>query len=88
MHGTEASTIRNFIIESCDLTELEDNLDIFGSGIANSIFVIELMSFIESQFSVKITMDDLALGNFNSVQAIECFLQGKRADDVKPLPRA
>lgn len=82
MHVAEAITIRNFIIESCNLSELEDDCDIFETRIASSLFVIELMSFIESEFSVKVTTDDLSLENFNSVQAIGRFLELKRAQST------
>jgi acyl carrier protein len=79
MHVAEATTVRDFIKASCNLPELEDDCDIFETRIANSLFVIELMMFIESEFAVKVTTDDLDLENFNSVKAIERFLELKRA---------
>jgi acyl carrier protein len=78
MHVAEATAIRDFIKESCSLTDLADNCNIFETRIANSLFVIELMTFIESEFAVKVTTDDLGLENFNSVKAIERFLELKR----------
>jgi acyl carrier protein len=79
MDVAEKSAIRNFIIESCDAAQLADDCDIFETGMANSIFAIELISFIESESSVKVTTDDLDMTNFNSVNAIERFLERKRA---------
>ncbi len=79
MDVAETTAIRNFIIESCDLAQLADDCDIFETGMANSIFAIELISFIESESSVKVTTDDLDMTNFNSVNAIERFLERKRA---------
>jgi len=79
MDVAETTAIRNFIIESCDLAQLADDCDIFETGIANSLFAIQLMTFIESEFSVKVTTDDLGMINFNSVNAIERFLERKRA---------
>jgi len=79
METSEATMIRNFIMESCDLPQLDDDSDIFGTGVANSLFAIQLMTFVESEFSVRITTDDLKLSNFCSVNAIERFLERKRA---------
>ncbi len=76
--AAEATAISNFIMESCDLAQLADDCDIFETRIANSLFSIELMTFIESEFSVKIMTADLGMSNFNSVNAIERFLERKR----------
>jgi len=74
----ESRVIRNFIMQSCNLDALEDDCDIFEERIANSLFVIELMTFIENEFAIKVTTDDLSLKSFNSVASIEDFLACKR----------
>ena len=79
MNAAETAAVRNFIIEACGVPQLSDDCDIFGTKIANSLFSIELMTFIENEFSVKITTDDLGMANFCSVDAIERFVQSKRS---------
>lgn len=79
MNTQETTNIRNFIQSSCQLADLADDCDIFETRLANSLFSIELMLFIEKEFSVKITTGDLDLANFSSVNAIEGFLERKRA---------
>ena len=79
MNAAETEAVRNFIIESCDLSQLANDCDIFETKIANSLFSIELMTFIESELSVKITTDDLGMANFCSINAIERFVESKRA---------
>jgi acyl carrier protein len=70
--------IRDYIMENVTLTELEDDLDIFGSGIVNSLFAIELMTFIEKSFDIKVTMDDLDMDNFKTVNAASQFVLQKK----------
>lgn len=79
MNATERTAVENFIVRSCHLDQLEGDCNIFETGLANSLFAIQLMTFIENEFSVKVTTGDLDLSNFASLDAIERFVQQKRA---------
>lgn len=70
--------IRNYILENVNIPALDDDFDIFEAGIVNSLFAIELMTFLEKAFSIKVTMDDLDMANFKSVNATSQFVQSKR----------
>ncbi len=70
--------IRGYIMENMRVSDLGDDFDIFDSGMVNSLFAIELMTFLEKTFSVKVTMDDLDMANFKSVNAAACFVQRKK----------
>ena len=70
--------IRNYILENVSIPELDNDFDIFEAGIVNSLFAIELMTFLEKAFSIKVTMDDLDMANFKSVNATSQFVQSKR----------
>jgi methoxymalonate biosynthesis acyl carrier protein len=69
--------VRDYILSNAGLQELDDAIDILDSGIVNSLFVIQLMTFLEKEFSIKITMDDLDMSNFRSVDSITGFVQRK-----------
>lgn len=56
---------------------LEKDTNIFDEGLVNSLFVIELMTFLENCFGVKIEMDDLEMNNFKSVGSITEFVNKK-----------
>jgi acyl carrier protein len=58
--------------------DLDNDLDIFESGMVNSLFAIELMTFLEKSFDIKVTMDDLDMENFKSVNAASLFVQQKK----------
>lgn len=70
--------IRSYILENINVPALDDDFDIFEAGIVNSLFAIELMTFLEKNFAVKVTMDDLDMQNFKSVNAASQFVQRKK----------
>lgn len=70
--------IRGYILENINAPALDDDFDIFEAGIVNSLFAIELMTFLEKSFAVKVTMDDLDMQNFKSVNAASQFVLRKK----------
>ena len=55
--------------------DLDD--DIFEQGLVNSMFALQLVMYLEKEFSIKIENDDLQLSNFNTINHIEQFVQRK-----------
>ena len=43
-------TVRRFILSSINFTDLDDDDNLFESGIVNSLFAVQLMTFIERTF--------------------------------------
>ena len=70
-------TIRTFILSSINLPDLSDDENLFESGIVNSLFAVQLMTFIENTFGVEVTPDDLEIENFKSIQASAAFVVKK-----------
>jgi methoxymalonate biosynthesis acyl carrier protein len=70
--------IRDYIMENINVQELDDDLDIFDAGIVSSLFAIELMTFLEKSFDIKVTMDDLDMENFKTVNSTSQFVQRKK----------
>ncbi|MER6049954.1 phosphopantetheine-binding protein [Streptomyces sp. NPDC001793] len=54
--------------------------DLFETGRVNSLFAIQLMSFLESRFGVEVDVDDLNLRNFASIAKITDFVQRKQLE--------
>lgn len=71
--------IRNFIQASINVDDLGDDADLFESGIVNSLFAVQLMTFIERTFAIEVGMDDLDLANFKSIDATAAFVARKQA---------
>jgi methoxymalonate biosynthesis acyl carrier protein len=71
--------IRSFIQASINLDGLGDEVDLFESGIVNSLFAVQLMTFIERTFSIEVGSDDLDMANFKSIDATAAFIARKQA---------
>ena len=70
-------TIRSFILSSIAVPDLDDDADLFESGIVNSLFAVQLMTFIERTFAIEVGMDDLDIENFKSLNATTAFVLQK-----------
>lgn len=75
-----SSTIRNFIIENFlfgDESQLKDDTSFFDKGIIDSTGIIELVSFLEKNYNIKIDDEELIPENFSNVLQVNKFLQTK-----------
>jgi acyl carrier protein len=70
-------TVRRFILSSIAITKLDDDDDLFESGIVNSLFAVQLMTYIEKTFAIEVGMDDLDIENFKSLNATTAFVLKK-----------
>lgn len=73
--------IRNFIAETAfsDPSVIKDDTLIFDEGIFDSMGLLGLINFIESEYNIVTEDNDLQEENFGSVERIVCFIQKKRA---------
>ena len=70
-------TVRQFILRSINMPDLNDDDDLFEMGIANSLFAIQLMTFIEKTFALDVELEDLDIQNFKSLNASTAFIMKK-----------
>jgi len=78
-----ADRIRNFIAERFPLARkrgLKDSDHLLDTGILDSLGVLDLVGFIEKEFSIHITDDELLPENFQTVEALVAFVQSKNND--------
>ena len=71
-------TVRGFLLSSINLPELNDEDNLFESGIVNSLFAVQFMTFIEKTFVLNVEMDDLDIENFKSLNAATAFVMKKK----------
>jgi acyl carrier protein len=69
--------IRDFIGRHFGRHMPGDHEDMFAQGVVNSMFALELVTFLEGAFGIQVDNDDLELDNFRSVDALDGFLQRK-----------
>ena len=69
--------IRGFINNSINIDTLSDDENLFESGLINSLFAIQLTTFVERRFGIEVGMDDLSIENFKSINATAAFVTRK-----------
>jgi len=73
-------SVKQFIVDNFlfgDADKLAVDTHLFEKGIIDSTGVLELVAFIEENFNVTVSDDELVQDNFSSLIAIEKFRQSK-----------
>ncbi|MGI5230232.1 acyl carrier protein [Actinoallomurus sp. CA-142502] len=71
--------IRRFVAEHANGVRADDDEELFGTGLVNSLFAVQLVMWIERRFGVHADGADLDFANFATVAAIDSFVRRKRA---------
>lgn len=74
--------IRSFIQGYIQVPGLADEEDYFASRLVNSMFAMQLVLFVEKEFSMKVESEDLDIRNFNSVNSIAALV-GRKSEVVQ-----
>jgi len=74
---TQRERIRSFLAGHVRKKEFTDEDDLFRGGYLNSLFALELVLFVEKEFSLTIGSDDLNLDNFRTVNALAALVERK-----------
>ena len=69
--------IREHLKKALRRDELDDEIDIFESGLVDSMFAVQLVAFTEKEFGIVVEDDDLDLDNFRSVDGLANFISRK-----------
>lgn len=56
---------------------VRDDEDLFATGLVNSLFAMQLVLFVESEFKIQVSNEDLDLDNFRAIQNIGNFVSKK-----------
>lgn len=72
------ASVRAFLQGLCSVDGLGDDDDIFAGGFVNSLYLVQLLNFVQKECGVAIGDDDLDMANFRSLQAIADFAARKR----------
>lgn len=81
MH-TEIDTktkIKNYIIESTfdDVEKIKDDTLIFEEGILDSMGLLFLIEFLQEEFNLTTSDEELVVENFQSINNIIAFIESK-----------
>jgi acyl carrier protein len=73
--------VKTFIVNNFlfgDAGSLQDDTSFLESGIIDSTGILELVTFLEESFKIKVKDDELVPENLNSIAVIEAYLRRKR----------
>jgi len=65
---------RRFLARHFNTAAFADDTDIFAAGLVNSLFALQLVLFVESEFGFAVRNEDLEMSNFRSVDALVAFV--------------
>ncbi len=71
--------VRRFIQDSFLVDEVKDDESFLASGIIDSLGVMQLVTFVEHEFNVRIADSELVPDNFDSVERVSAFVERKLA---------
>ena len=66
-----------FLEKYFDVSKVNKDDNIFELGFVNSLFAMQMVSFIENEFDFEISNDELNLDNFKSINSILAFINSK-----------
>ena len=79
---TRAYITENFLYMRRDF-RLDDNDSLLGSGIIDSMGVMEVISFIDSEFGVDVNDEDVTEENLGSIRAISRYVMARTGGEAK-----
>jgi methoxymalonate biosynthesis acyl carrier protein len=59
--------------------QFEDHDHLFERGLVNSLFAIQLVTYLEKAYQIEVDNEDLEIDNFKSIDAICGFIANKTA---------
>lgn len=75
------TTLRHFILSDLLLgqtAEIKDDEDLLLSGLVDSLGVVRLVAFIESELHITVPPEDVVLENFQTINAIAEYLHQRQ----------
>ena len=72
--------LRTFLYKQFPLAEqrrIADGDPLLDSGVVDSLGILEIVTFLEEEFEVAITDEELLPENFGSIEALTRFIEGK-----------
>jgi acyl carrier protein len=83
MNDTVLGRVRAFIEENFlfreDLSHLSDSDSLLENGVMDSTGILELVAFLESEFSLQMSDAEIVPDNLDSIGAIAGYVERKRA---------
>jgi acyl carrier protein len=72
-------TIQHFLRDDCgvDINRINHDTSLFKSAILDSIDIIKMVVFIETNFAIKVDVFEIGLDSFESINAMANYVESK-----------
>lgn len=57
--------------------DLDGDTDLLGSGILDSLGMVQLIAFVEKEFEVKVDPEDMVIENFMNINSVCAYISSK-----------
>lgn len=77
-----AKNVKDFVVTNFlfgDGTSLQEDASFLESGVIDSTGILELITFLESTYEIKVQPDEMIPENLDSVNRVAAFLSRKNA---------
>jgi len=79
-HSSSVARIRSFIGKKFPASRrkiLDDALPLLESGIIDSLGVLDVVTFLENEFMIKVSDEELTPDNFANIRSLASFVETK-----------
>jgi acyl carrier protein len=77
-------SVRDFILKEVAVGvaagELSNDAPLIERGVIDSLGIFQLVSYLEEEYGIDVTDDELVLANFGTLSAIGEYVRAKRAE--------
>lgn len=74
---TTKNKLRAFLGRFFQNLVIADDEDFFAQGLVNSLFAMQLVVFVEKEFGITVSDEDLDIDNFRTINAIASLIESK-----------
>ena len=64
--------------------QIDHDTSLLESGIVDSLGILDIVNFIETEFATTLTDEELLSGHFDSIRALSTFIQ-RKTDHQQPI---
>lgn len=73
--------VRKFLSRYIRITEFQDDTNILDSMMVNSLFIMQLVAFVEDHFDIALDNDDIVMEHFMNINSIADLIETKQKKD-------
>ena len=73
--------VRALVVRHTDGVAVGDDEDLFDHGYVNSLFVVQLVTWVEQEFDLRLPLDDLVLGDLRTIASITTVVEENLAKE-------